>query len=217
MGKTQHPPMSPPALAHPRDALFEPSEPAPVPLPVCDHYAGVELRMRKSLELQAELGPVFDVTLDGEDGAPVGGEIEHAHLMAELVGSAANRYGRVGVRLQAVDHPRFEEVVDLLVGRVGARLPYLMLPKPRGVADIERAATCIDDSRAQQAHLIAIAHVENLTESSVLHDEEPRADSEGAKVGIENDGGGHGVIVLGKRAHVNGVAVSGRSQFCQHR
>ena len=30
--------------------------------------------MRKSLELQAELGPVFDVTLDGEDGAPVGGE-----------------------------------------------------------------------------------------------------------------------------------------------
>ena len=35
--------------------------------------------MRKSLELQAELGPVFDVTLDGEDGAPVGGEVEHAH------------------------------------------------------------------------------------------------------------------------------------------
>ena len=27
--------------------------------------------MRKSLELQAEMGPVFDVTLDGEDGAPV--------------------------------------------------------------------------------------------------------------------------------------------------
>ena len=30
--------------------------------------------MRKSLELQGELGPVFDVTLDCEDGAPVGGE-----------------------------------------------------------------------------------------------------------------------------------------------
>ncbi|CAB4759470.1 unannotated protein [freshwater metagenome] len=80
-----------------------------------------------------------------------------------------------------------------------------------------RAAACIDDSRAHQAHVIAIPHIEDLTESSVLHDEEPRADSEGAKVGIENDGGGHGVIVLGKRAHVNAVAVSGRSQFCQHR
>ena len=45
--------------------------------------------MRKSLELQAELGPVFDVTLDGEDGAPVGGEREHALLMAELVELAA--------------------------------------------------------------------------------------------------------------------------------
>ena len=99
--------MSP--LPHPRDALFDPGEPAPITLPVCDHYAGVEPRMRKSLALQAELGPVFDVTLDGEDGAPVGGEIEHAHLIAELVNSPANLHGRVGARLQPVDHPRFEK------------------------------------------------------------------------------------------------------------
>ena len=134
---------------HPRDALFDPGEPAPTPLPVCDHYAGVEVRMRKSLELQAELGPVFDVTLDGEDGAPVGSEIEHAHLMAELISAPANRHGRVGVRLQTVDHPRFEDVVDLLVRQVGARLPYLMIPKPRGVADIDRAAACIDNASAR--------------------------------------------------------------------
>ena len=116
---------------HPRHALFDPGEPVLAALPVCDHYAGVEVRMRKSLELQAELGPVFDVTLDGEDGAPVGGEVEHAHLIAELVASPANRFGRVGARLQSVDHPRFEEVVDLLVRRVGSRLPYLMIPKPQ--------------------------------------------------------------------------------------
>ena len=134
---------------HPRDALFDPGEPASTPLPVCDHYAGVEVRMRKSLELQAELGPVFDVTLDGEDGAPVGGEIEHAHLMAELVGSSANGFNRVGARLQPVDHPRFEDVVDLLVRQVGQRLPYLMIPKPRGAADIERAAACIDAASAR--------------------------------------------------------------------
>jgi citrate lyase subunit beta/citryl-CoA lyase len=124
--------------------LFDPGEPAPRQLPVCDHYAGVEVRMRKSLELQAELGPVFDVTLDGEDGAPVGGEIEHTHLIAELVGSSANHFNRVGARLQPVDHPRFEDVVDLLIAQVGVRLPYLMIPKPRGVADIDRAAAVVD-------------------------------------------------------------------------
>ncbi len=139
----------PPRLLHPREALFDPEEPSRAPLPVCDHYAGVEARMRKSLELQAELGPVFDITLDGEDGAPVGGEIEHAHLIAELVGSSANRFNRVAARLQPVDHPRFEDVVDLLVRQVGERLPYLMIPKPRGVADVDRAATSIDGACAR--------------------------------------------------------------------
>jgi citrate lyase subunit beta/citryl-CoA lyase len=134
--------MSP--LPHPRDALFDPDESMAAWLPVCDHYAGVEPRMHKSLSLQGELGPVFDVTLDGEDGAPVGGEVEHAHLIAELVNSPANLHGRVGARLQSVDHPRFEEVVDVLVGRAGARLAYLMIPKPRGLADLQRAVDAVD-------------------------------------------------------------------------
>ena len=95
------------APAHPRDALFDADDRAPV-LPVCDHYSGVEVRMRKSLELQGELGPVFDVTLDCEDGAPVGGEADHAQLCGELVMSTANRFGRVGARVHPVDHPAFE-------------------------------------------------------------------------------------------------------------
>ena len=89
---------------HPREALFghEAARPA---LPVVDHYCGVEARMRKSLALQAELGPVFDITLDAEDGAPVGGEAEHAQLIAELVTSAANRFGRVGARMMLGREP----------------------------------------------------------------------------------------------------------------
>ena len=129
---------------HPRLALFDPDE-AEVPrLPVCDHYSGVEARMRKSLALQVELGPVFDVTLDGEDGAPVGGEIEHAQLIAELVNGPDNRHGRVGARVLPVGHPHFEAVVDLLVQQAGARLAYLMLPKPRGLADLQRAVDTVD-------------------------------------------------------------------------
>ena len=69
---------------HPRDVLQD-AQAGAVQLPVCDHYSGVEARMRKSLQLQAEMHQefgvcVFDVTLDCEDGAPVGGEHEHAHL-----------------------------------------------------------------------------------------------------------------------------------------
>jgi len=100
--------------------------------------------MRKSLALQAELGPVFDVTLDGEDGAPVGGELEHAALMAELVNSSANRFGRVGIRLQPVDHPAFEPVLSRVAEAAGARLAYLMIPKPRGLADLQRAVAAIE-------------------------------------------------------------------------
>jgi citrate lyase subunit beta/citryl-CoA lyase len=130
---------------HPRDALFAGAQPART-LPVCDHYCGVEARMRKSLELQAELGPVFDVTLDGEDGAPVGGELDQAQLMAELVNSQHNRFSRVGVRILPVGHAAFERVVTALVAGAGARLAYLMIPKARNLADLQRAVDTIDEA-----------------------------------------------------------------------
>ncbi len=131
------------AAVHPRDALQGSADRAPV-LPVCDHYCGVEARMRKSLELQAELGPVFDVTLDCEDGAPVGGEAEHARMAGEIAASSANRHGRVGARVHPVDHPSFADDVQALIAAAGDRLAYLMLPKPNGLADVARACAEID-------------------------------------------------------------------------
>lgn len=149
----------------PSQALFDPGEPQAAVLPVCDHYCGVEARMRKSLDLQADRGPIFDVTLDGEDGAAVGGELEHAHLMAELINGPKNLFSRVGVRVQPVDHPRFEEVVDLVVGRCGRRLPYLMVPKVRGLADVLLACRLIDEAlerhtvdRAVPVHVLIETH-----------------------------------------------------------
>ena len=73
---------------HPRDALFDATE-ATTALPVCDHYCGVEARMRKSLALQVELGPVFDITLDCEDGAPIGRAVG-------FLGRALRLGGRIG-------------------------------------------------------------------------------------------------------------------------
>jgi len=140
---------------HPRQALFDPEEAAGNALPVCDHYAGVEARMHKSLALQAELGPVFDVTLDNEDGAPVGGEIDQAHLIKELLGSSANRFGRVGVRLLPLGHARFADVATIVLK--SPRAPaYLMLPKPRGLTDVQAAARALDSLGAAAIPLHAL-------------------------------------------------------------
>lgn len=135
------------SMRHPAEVLFEEGDAVP-DLPVCDHYCGVEARMRKSLQMQAEMGPVFDVTLDGEDGAPVGGEVEHAHLIAELVNSPLNAHGRVGARVVPVDHPAFQPMLDALLPRAGQRLAYLMIPKPRHLADLQAAADAVDRTLA---------------------------------------------------------------------
>ena len=136
---------------HPRDVLLG-AQAGAVTLPVCDHYSGVEARMRKSLALQAEWADrfgacVFDVTLDCEDGAPVGGEAEHAALVTELVrgvGSGRAVRQRVGVRVHPVDHAAFEADVAQIVGQVGDRLSHLMVPKVESVQDVQRAVQALD-------------------------------------------------------------------------
>ncbi|MGB3068666.1 MAG: aldolase/citrate lyase family protein [Ottowia sp.] len=127
---------------HPRDILLG-AQAAASMLPVCDHYSGVESRMRKSLQLQAEMSEefgtcVFDVTLDCEDGAPVGGETEHAALVTELALSAPPG-ARVGVRVHPVDHPAFAADVAQIAGKAGARLSHIMIPKVESVDDVALA------------------------------------------------------------------------------
>lgn len=111
--------------------------------------------MRKSLQLQAEMTEefgacVFDVTLDCEDGAPVGAEAQQAELIATLLLSAhqtaqaQGRAHRVAARVHPVDHPAFEHDVQTIVGRAGHALCHLMLPKVESVADIDRALAVID-------------------------------------------------------------------------
>ena len=138
--------MNPPL--HPKLALFEDGDGAAL-LPVVDHYCGVEARMRKSLQLQGEMGPVFDITLDCEDGAPIGGEAEHVALVAELLNSAENRFGRIGARVHPLGHAAFEADVDSLIAKAGVRLAYLMVPKPRDAAEVLQACAFIDASLAR--------------------------------------------------------------------
>lgn len=138
---------------HPRDILLGAQARTGV-LPVCDHYSGVEARMRKSLQLQAEMTQefgacVFDVTLDCEDGAPVGGEAEHAALVVELANGAAPG-ARVAVRVHAVDHPAFDADIAQVVRGAGRRLAHIMLPKVESPEDVQRAVQAIDAAGAPQ-------------------------------------------------------------------
>lgn len=139
-------------------------------LPVCDHYCGVEARMRKALQLQAEHVDrhghcLFDVTLDCEDGAAVGGEAEHAALVAELAlqATAAEPRARVAVRVHAVDHAAFAHDVQTIVSRCGARLSHVMLPKVESPADVHAAVAAIDAAMPAGAPALPL-HV--LLESS---------------------------------------------------
>ena len=129
-------------MKHPREVLLG-AQAAAVSLPVCDHYSGVEARMRKSLQLQAEMiqefgACVFDVTLDCEDGAPVGGEADHAAMVVALAALASDK-ARVAVRVHAVDHAAFEPDMAVIATKLARHLSHIMIPKVESVGDVIRA------------------------------------------------------------------------------
>lgn len=125
--------------------------------------------MVKALALQTEMmqefgACVFDVTLDCEDGAPVGGEKDHALMVSALVNKGrvatknvtSNGSRRVAVRVHPVDHPAFEQDVQIVLGNAASAWSHLMLPKVEGVADVDRATQVID------AALVASSRTEVL-------------------------------------------------------
>ncbi|WP_306396628.1 HpcH/HpaI aldolase/citrate lyase family protein [Telluria beijingensis] len=128
---------------HPSEVLFQ-GKRQPLLLPACDHYAGSEKLMRKSMALQQELGPLFDITFDCEDGATAGSELEHAILVAQLLNSDDNRFGRIGARLHEPASPHFAKDVELIVGGAAQRLAYVVLPKVDSAIEVARAIDLIN-------------------------------------------------------------------------
>ena len=121
--------------------------------------------MRKTLALQAEMMDefgtcVFDATLDCEDGAPVGGEVDHANMVVALINTAQAAIKnivntgqhtnaptqRIGVRVHAVDHASFESDIDIVVKGAAAHMAYIMLPKVEHVHDVHTAVQAIDQA-----------------------------------------------------------------------
>lgn len=147
----------------PSQVLFQ-GEALPRALPVCDHYAGTEVRMRKALALQAELGPVFDITFDCEDGAPVGKEAEHAQLVADILLSPDNRFNRVGVRIHDPSHPCWKADIASLITQAGKKIAFVMIPK---VVSATQTQSIIDEINhvAKTANIGRVIPIQVLIET----------------------------------------------------
>lgn len=136
---------------HPAAVLYQGSKPFPV-LAACEHYAGSEKNLRKALSLQAELladgQPIFDITADCEDGAPAGREAEHAAMIADLLLDPANAHGRLGVRIHDVTHAHWRDDLEIILGRAGQQVAYVVLPKVGGADDALTQIVALDEVRA---------------------------------------------------------------------
>ena len=128
---------------HPSEVLFQGTR-QPLLLPACDHYCGSEKLMRKSMALQQELGPLFDITFDCEDGAAAGFEPEHARMVVALLNDEGNRFNRIGVRVHDTASPFFEADLAVIVGGAAQRLAYVVLPKVDSAAEVARAIDLIN-------------------------------------------------------------------------
>ncbi len=143
---------------HPSEVLFQ-GKHRPANIPACDHYAGSEKLMRKSIALQQELGPLFDITLDCEDGAAAGNEEAHARLVADIIAGQDNRFKRIGARVHDIDSGFFENDVDIICSGAARHLAYLVIPKVESAAALTGAAQFIADQAEQGGREALPIHV----------------------------------------------------------
>lgn len=195
-------------MRHPSTVLFPGEEPFPI-LPAVDHYSGSEKLMKKALQLQNELGPVFDITCDCEDGARAGAEREHAEMCAALIMSEDNRFGRVAARIHDVTHDHWRKDLDILIPAAGSRLPFITFPKPRGIEDVRTQIAYLREVE-KRAGLSREIPVHVLIETfGALHDAWEIA----ALPGVESLDFGLMDFVSGHHGAIPGSAMKSPGQF----
>jgi citrate lyase subunit beta/citryl-CoA lyase len=122
-------------LMHPNQALFEGEKPFPI-IASCEHFAGSEKLIGKAFELQQKLGPIFDITMDCEDGAPAGREKEHAEMVVRQQKSDANKFKQAGVRVHDYSHEVWKQDLDIVIGGAGDVVGYITIPKPTAARQV---------------------------------------------------------------------------------
>ncbi len=158
---------------HPADVLYAGGRPFPA-LAACEHYAGSEKLLRKALELQSKLQaggvPLFDITADCEDGAPAGGEIEQANMIARLLNSPDNQFGRMGVRIHDAHHEFWRADLEILLREAAPRIPYVVLPKPTCLADVQTQLAWMSETLTRHGFSMKIPVHVLIETPGALHD-----------------------------------------------
>lgn len=122
----------------------------------CEHIAGNEKFARKAFALQQAHGvsngrSLVDVTLDLEDGAPIGQEEQLRQLFVSLLQDAENRFSQTGVRIHPVTSPEFERDLEVLLLGAAEKIAYFTLPKVRDRRDVEWAHSLIQHFAAKRS------------------------------------------------------------------
>ncbi|HSG19168.1 MAG TPA: hypothetical protein VLA31_00230, partial [Burkholderiaceae bacterium] len=112
----------------------------------CEHYAGDTKKLEKTLAHRFA-GPFsYDITIDFEDGAPVGQEAEAAQALVACLAaslkewpSASSQPPGVGFRVHPPDHPSFQDDLRLLAQALALDLAYLTIPKVGDLASAKAA------------------------------------------------------------------------------
>ncbi len=147
--------------------LFD-EAPARQTMPAVDHYAGNQRFVDKALALRGQLGPVFDITIDLEDGAAVGEATHAAQWAAKTLGQwpyPIDDFAGVGVRILPIQSKGSIEQLDVLLAQPMPSLRYLMIPKLMGLEDAQAAlweieTRCLRNGweRMPQVHVLIETH-----------------------------------------------------------
>jgi citrate lyase subunit beta/citryl-CoA lyase len=115
--------------------------PALPALAPCEHIAGNEKFIIKGFALQerhiSDNGrSLVDLTLDLEDGAPVGNEEPSRKLCAQLLNSPENTKKQAGIRIHPTDSPHCIRDLEVVLSEAGQNVRYVTIPKVRGPREV---------------------------------------------------------------------------------
>jgi citrate lyase subunit beta/citryl-CoA lyase len=107
----------------------------------CEHIAGNEKFIIKGFALQERYTApngrsLVDLTLDLEDGAPVGNEESLRNLFVRLLNSPENTKKQAGVRIHPTDSSHCGRDLEVILSNAGRNIRYITIPKVRGTREV---------------------------------------------------------------------------------
>ncbi len=114
----------------------------------CEHIAGTEKFALKALQIQEQHlrgdgSSLVDITLDLEDGAPLGQEASLRAQFVSILLSDRNKRKRIGIRVHGPTSPHFERDLEEIVSKTASALAYVTIPKVTSVREVAWAAGLI--------------------------------------------------------------------------